>query len=430
MQVDPAQIRTPITLTRKIETESFAASGQSRVLGASDRRLKMTADRPPRRQKITIAIMAAAALGSLVLQWVWVSYSQFDTIPFSQFEQLVAQGDVTEVTVGADTIQGKLRDKLPSGKSAFVTTRVDAALAEKLAAKGVVVRGAPSDGVLQIILLWGLPVLMFYLVRHFMGRRLAEGQGLGGFMSIGKSRAKIYLEKDIKVTFADVAGVDEAKFELQEVVSFLKNPESYGRLGAHVPKGILLAGPPGTRRRKSAGRRSGAEGVYHSPRHWRARLYHAAAHAGSVSAVSKRVEKPDCSFNGRSRLRAIDLRWRRIDWSGRRSATGDRDRRRNGDKIRNGFKSGAANLCASAADLLACDAGHGGQCRGSDGTGDRPRRARVHRGRRCLRAGDSEATASGSRSRRRAADRAGIPDCRTIRSLTLPRRRQRTAEEA
>ena len=139
---------------------------------------------------------------------------------------------VTEVTVSSDTIQGKVKDKLPSGKSDFVTARVDAALAEKLAAKGVVVTGVPSGGLLQSILVWGLPAVMFYLIWVFLGRRLADRQGLGGFMSIGKSRAKVYVEKDTKVTFADVAGVDEAKFELQEVVSFLKDPESYGRLGA------------------------------------------------------------------------------------------------------------------------------------------------------------------------------------------------------
>src|ERR1035441_13995 len=123
----------------------------------------MESDPSSRKQNIAIGYIFAAGIGMLLLQWALATYSQIDTIPYSQFEQLVAQGSVTEVAVSQDTIQGKLKDKLPSGKSAFVTARVDPALAEKLEAKGVVVTGVPSGGLLQTILSWVLPIFVFYL---------------------------------------------------------------------------------------------------------------------------------------------------------------------------------------------------------------------------------------------------------------------------
>src|SRR5947209_1633318 len=221
----------------------------------------MGSDPSSRKQTVAIGYIFAAAIGMIVLQWLFVTYSNIDTIPYSEFEKLVARGSVSEVAVGQDAIQGKLKDKLPSGKSAFVTARVDPALAEKLDAKGVVVTGVPSGGLFQTILSWIVPAFMFYLIWIFLGRRLAERQGFGGLMSIGKSRAKVYVEKDTKVTFADVAGVEEAKYELQELVFFLKDPKNYGRLGAHVPKGILLVGPPGTGKTLLARAVAGEAGV-------------------------------------------------------------------------------------------------------------------------------------------------------------------------
>lgn len=221
----------------------------------------MEHDSPGRKQNVAIWFFFMAAIGMLLLQWALTNYSQTETVPYSQFEQLVAQGNVTEVTIGQEFIRGKLKDKLPDGSTAFVTVRVDPQLAERLAAKGVAVSGEPSGGFIATLLSWVVPAMMFYFVWVFLGRRLADRQGFGGLMSIGKSRAKVYVEKDTKVTFADVAGVEEAKFELQEVVAFLKDPKSYGRLGAHVPKGILLVGPPGTGKTLLARAVAGEAGV-------------------------------------------------------------------------------------------------------------------------------------------------------------------------
>jgi cell division protease FtsH len=221
----------------------------------------MEQDSSQRKRAITTGYLIAAAFGILILQWALTTYSTIETIPYSQFEELVSQGKVSEVAVGQDTIQGKLKEKLPDGKQAFVTARVDPAVADKLQEKGVTVTGVPSGGLFQTILSWIVPAFLFYLVWVFLFRRIAERQGFGGLMSIGKSRARVYVEKDTKTTFADVAGVEEAKFELQEVVSFLKDPKSYGRLGAHVPKGILLVGPPGTGKTLLARAVAGEAGV-------------------------------------------------------------------------------------------------------------------------------------------------------------------------
>lgn len=214
-----------------------------------------------RQREFAIWYVFAAMVGLLLLQWAWAQYSQVETIPFSQFEQLVAQNKVAEVSVGQDAIRGTLREPLGSGRTAFMTARVDAELAAKLAAHDVTVTGVPSGGLIPTILSWIVPAFAFYLVWAFLFRRVAERQGFGGLMTIGKSRAKVYVEKDIKVTFADVAGVDEAKFELKEVVDFLKDPTTYGRLGARVPKGILLVGPPGTGKTLLARAVAGEAGV-------------------------------------------------------------------------------------------------------------------------------------------------------------------------
>jgi len=189
----------------------------------------------------------AALAGILLLQSLIAGFAGVKPIPYSEFQQLLRENRVAEVAVSDRFISGAVREPFASGESRFTTTRVDDAFAEELARHGVKVTGQIESTFLRDLLSWVVPVLLFVGIWFFLIRRMAEKQGLGGgLMAIGKSKAKVYVETDTGVTFADVAGVDEAKEELQEVVDFLKNPEHYGRLGGRMPKGVLLVGPPGT----------------------------------------------------------------------------------------------------------------------------------------------------------------------------------------
>src|SRR3954453_20965596 len=189
----------------------------------------------------------AAFLGLLLIQYVITTTQKIAPIPYSQFQQLLREGKVAEIGVSDRFIQGKLKEPLPDGKSQFVTTRVDPEFAQELQKSGVTYTGQIESTFLRDLLSWILPVLLFFGVWTFLARRMAGQGGIGGgLMSIGKSKAKIYVETDTGVKFDDVAGVDEAKDELREVVDFLKNPTEYSRLGGRMPKGVLLVGPPGT----------------------------------------------------------------------------------------------------------------------------------------------------------------------------------------
>ena len=192
-----------------------------------------------------IGYWLAAIIGILLLQHFYSVSQRVEALPYSQFQQLLQEGKVDRVAVSDRYIQGTLKEPLPNGKKQFVTTRVDAQLAGELRKAGVAYSGAAESTLLQDLLSWVVPVVVFFALWTFLARRMSQGLG-GGLMSIGKSKAKIYVESDTGVTFEDVAGVDEAKEELREIVEFLKNPQQYGRLGGRMPKGVLLVGPPGT----------------------------------------------------------------------------------------------------------------------------------------------------------------------------------------
>jgi cell division protease FtsH len=167
---------------------------------------------------------------------------------------------VASVTITETTVQGRFKAPF-NGKSLFLSTRVDPDAAAAFEKAGVEVTGGSDSNWLSTILSWVVPMLLFFGVWMFLFRGFAERQGMGGLINIGKSKAKVYVERETGVSFEDVAGADEAKLELMEIVSFLKDKEKYGHLGARIPKGILLVGPPGTGKTLMARAVAGEAGV-------------------------------------------------------------------------------------------------------------------------------------------------------------------------
>ncbi len=214
-----------------------------------------------KKQQINLGYALLAFLLLMVFQGWWVASKEIETIPYSQFQQLLDKDAIDEIRVSSNFIEGKLKKPTESGAQYFRTTRVELDMANLLAKHDVHFAGVIESTFLRDLLSWVIPILLLIGFWVFMIRRFAEKQGFGGLMQVGKSKAKIYVEKDTKVSFADVAGVDEAKEELQEVVNFLKDPQTYGRLGARIPKGILLVGPPGTGKTLLARAVAGEAGV-------------------------------------------------------------------------------------------------------------------------------------------------------------------------
>ena len=204
--------------------------------------------KPPNKKSalsgLDLASFGMAMLLALFVQDYFADRSGEKKIDFSEFRQLVQQDAVSDLVVGPTAITGTIKASQGREPHPFSTIRVDPQIADELQKHGIRYRGEPPPGLLYTILSWVFPALMFGLIWVMLLR--PAGTAAGGLMGIGRSRARVYSEQNIKVSFADVAGVDEAKQDLGEIIGFLRDPQTHGRLGARIPKGVLLVGPPGT----------------------------------------------------------------------------------------------------------------------------------------------------------------------------------------
>ena len=220
-----------------------------------------------------------ATISLVLLMQNFFGTAHVEIVGYSQFKSLLKKDLISNLIIRETIIDGNLKgaavkeiftpEKLKeispevlAGKIpfAFATVRVeDPGLTAELEAAKIPFKGEVTSNWLPTLLSWVVPVALFFLLWSYLGRKM--GSGSGGLMQIGKSKAKVYIEKKTGVTFADVAGIDEAEEEVAEVVGFLKDPEKYQRLGGHIPKGVLIVGPPGTGKTLLARAVAGEAGV-------------------------------------------------------------------------------------------------------------------------------------------------------------------------
>ena len=227
-------------MDEKKREESFKEKLSS-FLGIQDPQAKKKG-LPPKAHFSIWYFLIVFALFMLAQQYFFSS--KVETIPYSKFKEYLAAGQVSDLTIGSDSITGAIKGKEGKKDQPFMTVRVeDPNLVKELGEQKVSYSGFYQNKFWTAILSWILPIGIFFLIWRFAMKKMGPGYGV---MSFSKSKAKLFAQDGTKVTFADVAGIDEAKEELQEVVEFLRNPGKFQKLGGKIPKGVLLLGAPGT----------------------------------------------------------------------------------------------------------------------------------------------------------------------------------------
>lgn len=211
-------------------------------------------DKKPKNLNTIIVILIAGVITFIGITMLngMIKDATYKEISYSEFLSKVDNGEISEVKFDSDRIL--IKPAAAENSNGFIYTYYtgyvsDDDIADKLDAKGVTYSGYipdQSSSIIDFLLLYVLPILFIYLMFTFVYRKLSKGGGMMGGMGVGKSTAKVYVQKKTGVTFKDVAGQDEAKESLTEIVDFLHNPDKYASIGAKLPKGALLVGPPGT----------------------------------------------------------------------------------------------------------------------------------------------------------------------------------------